>query len=472
MGISIISVGVPIADENIQEYHLSSNISLLDADIVLFRPTFARLYHTYSQYQGSPALDDHDSFKLRGYVSHWKREIRECIDAGKTVIVFLGPLETVFVATGEHSYSGTGRSRVTTRHVEPLTNYASIPVDLTPIATSGRGMQLAARGAEFLATYWSEFGELSSYRSTFSTPKVAPLVITKTGSKTVGTAVRSQKSAGAIVLLPDMDFVDKDFVGSDGGWNDAGRQFSHRLVAALTHLDRALKSTDASTAPPDWTRAAAYKLEAEDQLGSELARIEAEIARVAEEKAEIQLKLTEATKLKGLLFEKGKPLEAAILEALRILGFDASGLREAESEFDAVFSSDEGRFVGEAEGKDSKAISIDKLRQLSMNIHEDLQRDDVSEPAKAVLFGNAYRLSPPADRDEFFTEKCVSVAKATSVTLVPTTQLFSVAQYLLKVDDPDFAAACRASLISGAGPVAFPGIPALDDEGDEVTSAD
>jgi hypothetical protein len=47
-----------------------------------------------------------------------------------------------------------------------------------------------------------------------------------------------------------------------------------------------------------------------------------------------------------------------------------------------VFESEEGRLIGEAEGKDNKAINVDKLRQLSMNIHEDIQREEVTTPAK------------------------------------------------------------------------------------------
>ena len=52
----------------------------------------------------------------------------------------------------------------------------------------------------------------------------------------------------------------------------------------------------------------------------------------------------------------------------------------------------EGRCIGEAEGRDNRAIGIDKMRQLEVNVLEDLSRDEVSEPAKGVLFGNAYRL--------------------------------------------------------------------------------
>ena len=95
-------------------------------------------------------------------------------------------------------------------------------------------------------------------------------------------------------------------------------------------------------------------------------------------------------RLRGLLFEKGKPLEEAIIEGLRKLGFTAEPFKDDGSEFDVVFESPEGRLIDEAEGKDNKAVNVDKLRQLQMNIHEDLLRDSVAEPAKPVLFGNAH----------------------------------------------------------------------------------
>ena len=84
--------------------------------------------------------------------------------------------------------------------------------------------------------------------------------------------------------------------------------------------------------------------------------------------------------------------------------------------------------LGEAEVKDSKAINIDKLRQLEMNIHENLERHEVNTPAKGVLFWNAYRLQELGERSEFFTTECVSAANRSQTALVRTTDLFRVAQ--------------------------------------------
>jgi hypothetical protein len=121
-----------------------------------------------------------------------------------------------------------------------------------------------------------------------------------------------------------------------------------------------------------------------------------------------------------------------------------------------VFQSQEGRLIGEAEGKDNRAINVDKLRQLAMNIHEDLSREDVREPAKPVLFGNGQRLTPVEARDQIFTAKCIAAAQATSTALVSTTDLFRAVQHVLETGDAAFAADCRKTILLSTGPVAFP----------------
>jgi len=57
----------------------------------------------------------------------------------------------------------------------------------------------------------------------------------------------------------------------------------------------------------------------------------------------------------------------------------------------------------------------DKLRQLLMTIHEDLQRESITAPAKPVLFGNGFRLHPLSERADPFTGKCYSAATTSSI---------------------------------------------------------
>lgn len=109
-------------------------------------------------------------------------------------------------------------------------------------------------------------------------------------------------------------------------------------------------------------------------------------------------------------------MEDAIFEALRLIGFKANNYKDELSEFDVVFISLEGRFLGEAEGRDNSAINIDKLSQLERNLQEDFQKDDVKNYAHEVLFGNAYRLKPPPERRDFFTEKCLTGARRAGIS--------------------------------------------------------
>ena len=98
-----------------------------------------------------------------------------------------------------------------------------------------------------------------------------------------------------------------------------------------------------------------------------------------------------------------------------------------------------------------------------MNVHEDFSRDGVTEMAKGVLFGNAYRLRALPDRGYYFTEKVTTAAKSNGFALVRTPDLFDVAKYLSNRVDDEFSKKCREAILSASGEVVlFPAIPAED----------
>jgi hypothetical protein len=206
---------------------------------------------------------------------------------------------------------------------------------------------------------------------------------------------------------------------------------------------------------------AKYRMPEENRL---LAKIEAcvtQIESLQTERTKLEEKLEGAGNLRRLLFEQGKALEMTVLEAMRLFGFQAEPLKNAESEFDAVLVSPEGRALGEAEGKDRKAINIDKFSQLERNLQEDFAHDAVEKHAKGILFGNAHRLMPLSERGEFFTAKCMSAAKRIGAALVRTPDLFEPAKYLKHhPGDVSYAGKCRAAIMSAEGDiVVFPPVP-------------
>ncbi len=456
----ILTIGFSLYGDDAEYCEFGSETSLLDWDIILIQPDISEyLYGGSDYYQGKKCLSDHDSFTLKSKTDHWKREIKVAIDHGKLVIVFLEKLQEVFIATGEKQYSGTGKNRQTTRIVASHTNYDMLPISLKVTNSKGKEIKLASKKSEVVSSYWSSLSENSSYQVLVD-GAVVPCLQTKYGDKTVGFILNSSNSNGALLGLPNINFSDDSFFDEDlDEWSLIGQQFSHIFIKQIVSLEKAVKQQGDLTIEPTWAKVDQFRLKSEEIAHNKLLNLEERLSKIASEKDEVLAKLNQLSKLRNLLFEKGKPLELAILDALRILGFSVSQYEDSDSEFDAVFESDEGRLIGEVEGKDNKAVNIDKLRQLALNIHEDLQREEVSAPAKSVLFGNAYRLSPLIERQNPFTEKCISAASVSSTALVFTPDLFVVARYLHDNKNARFSKQCRKAILNTVGRVEFPQIP-------------
>jgi len=468
----ILTIGLELASNDTKFASFRSNTSLLDWDVVLFKPDIEDFYRYGDYFQGKPSLNDSSSFQLKECCEHWRREIKQAVEAGKTVLVFLPALQPVYVDTGQRTYSGTGRNQKTTRHVAEYDNYQAIPAALTPVSATGTEMKLSPSTADLLAPYWNEFKDVSGYKVLLTAVKIPACVVTRTGEKAVGALYRSKSSAGTLLLLPNIDFYADSFVKSKGEkqtWTPAAGQFAARMVAAVVALDKALRAASDVTPEPAWAADARFSLGTETSLRMQLLQSERQVEEAQKRKEALAEQLRAAGAPRALLYEKGKPLENAIIEALRLLGFKAEPFKDSGSEFDVVFESLEGRLIGEAEGKDSKPINIDKLRQLSMNIHEDLQRESVAKPAKAVLFGNGFRLQSLKERGDPFTDKCQTAAMSSSTALVFTPDLFSVVQYLVAHPDDAFAQACRNAVLTATGRVMFPPPPATAPVGAEAT---
>ena len=467
---TVFTVGIELPGHVGEYVEFSSDKSLLDADIVVFLPNMSDVHDSSGgYYKGKRCYGDHASFELKERIAHWRREIRAAVDSGKTVFFLLNDKDEVFVDSGQRTHSGTGRNAQTTRIVEPCSNYDVLPSGIEITATSGRVMTLSDK-ATILRTYWDTFGELSYYKAIIVGPITTPLVLSKDRKYVFGAIVRLKGSTGNLVLLPDIPFSELPGLSTRKAgkfyWTKKATGLGQQFLQAILGIDDELRSQAARTPVPSWVNDRVFDLPAERKINEMLLRLEQKKQELQKEEIALKQRLNEEILLKGLLYEQGEALESAIIRALILLGFTASRFRDSDSEFDVVFNSPEGRFVGEAEGKDSKPINIDKLRQLEMNIHEDFAREGIKDMAKPVLFGNAVRLSVPTERKEFFTEKCMTAAKRMGCALVHTPDLFQVSCYLSKTPNSEFARQCREALLSTNGDiVTFPSVS--EPEGEE-----
>ena len=241
-------------------------------------------------------------------------------------------------------------------------------------------------------------------------------------------------------------------------WTFAAVDFGKNFVRTLIDIDGALRGSVEASPPPDWVAENEYRLESETELTSKISAISEEIEKLGKEKLTLSDRLRKEKQLKGLLFEKGKPLENAVIEALKILGYMAENYDDGNLELDQVIVDPDGeRYIGETEGKDSKAINIVKFRQLQSSMQEYLEREDVTGPASGILFGNGFRFTHPEKREKPFTKKCLEGAKAQNLILVRTPDLFKAAKYLRENGDEEFARKCRKAILRSRGKtVRFP----------------
>jgi len=197
-------------------------------------------------------------------------------------------------------------------------------------------MKLVPIGAEVLAPYWNEFGPLSEYKVVLAAETAGVCLTTKTGEKPVGAIARSKSSAGTLVLAPDVDFHPTHFTKKEGKervWTDAAKQFAARLISAIVALDKALHSSAEVTPEPTWALDPAFALASEQSLRAELLEAERLVEEAQRKKEELQDSLSGAGSARALLYEKGKPLEQAIIQALRTLAIHGEAVSAAQIAF-------------------------------------------------------------------------------------------------------------------------------------------
>ncbi len=279
--------------------------------------------------------------------------------------------------------------------------------------------------------------------------KNLPLMVTSSGDRCVASWIKG--SSGHFILLPALDLEN-----SNQG---------NALIDCLVQIHKVLRSGTTRTPQPDWCKTEMYILEGEKILLCRVTKIEEEIHKLKIEHDSSIQDLEKQTLPRALLYETGKALESAVIDAMETFGFRADRYSDNESDFDIVFESAEGRCLGEVEGKDNKAINIQKFQQLERHIHEDLDKSEIAEPAKGVLFGNPFRLTEPDNRKQpLFTVTVCQASKRTGTALVHTPDMFPLVKYLKCIRDSSFSEKIRKAIVESEGEIVkFPDVPSMKD---------
>lgn len=468
---SIATVGYQIPGHSDELIAFTSRKSLMDYDIIFFAPVLP-YYETSSAgdgyYQGKVCYGDSGSFRLKGDLEHWKNELTNALRAGKTVFFLLAEKEEFFADTGQRSYSGTGRNRSTTINVSPGNNYQLVPTSVGSVCV-GSGKHIIFSGNPHFKSFYEKFKDNLEYKLYLeNVPKSDAIFTGKDKSKILGFMMKV--GGGNFIALPYIEYdydafteTKKDKKGKEKSyWKKEAMKFGSDLVQSLLEIDVSIQNYSDRTPPPTWASDKKYLQKKEREFLEKITINSETIKQLTDANLQLQADMEEEGLLKFLLYEQGKPLERAVSRALEILGFSAENYDDGELEMDQIiFGPEKVRCIGECEGKDSKDINIDKLRQLVESLNADLYRDEVSERASGILFGNAQRLLSPESRTLDFTEKCKKSAEREKIALVRTIDLYVVSAYLNETEDEAFKKKCREAIYNAFGKIIeFPPIPA------------
>ena len=450
----VVGFGTFPSGTQVKFYSHEQRVSLDDADAVLFAlPSPPSTYNPRTResrkYKNRPILNDEESFRYRELIFRWSSELNSAVAAGKTVFVPLTSPEVVYTTADEARDAEAIRRGQ--RFVKRQTNLDVLPSKLEHVVPGFGDEFRTTPRSRILDPYWEKIGPISRYEFHFALQDpLVPLLTTRNPNHVVSALVE-YVGHGNLVLIPAVDPRKRERLSVPTEL--------HRLAHLLLQVHEQLKS-GAGTPPPDWVQATRYETTEQRRLRGEYLQAQAAEVEARKQQQQLQASLEDASVLQGLLFAQGRPLQDAVIRGLKVMGIEAEGFADGESEFDAVFTIDGQRMLGEAEGRDSKAIAIDKITQLERNVAEDFARDGVEEYAHGVLFGNPQRLVAPGDRTETFTDKCISSAKRNCFALVLTHTMFGPVAYLEESGDTDYAAKCRAALVAAKGEVVeFPEVP-------------
>lgn len=427
-----------------------SGSSLNDYDIIFFNPTFP--YYSREHFSaGGSCISIESSRQAQSSIRHWSSEIQQALAQGKTIFFLLSEYQVDQIATGS-----TLTKNQRTFHTSSINNYSVLPISLVPRNSNGSKINLKdSRFTDLFKTLKDEM----QYKVILPENTGVPIFTSNGDVGLLGSLLHVEGMPGNLILLPYFDISNEvKELKTKTVWNKKALGIATSLIKQFTSIDNQLRKQSEATPKPEW-------VSEQPEPGVTLAinrQIEETAKKISTLKAKgeaLRSDYEKSLSYQALLYETGAALEQVIEQTLELLGYNVSNFRSGNLEIDHIIvGPSELRMIGESEGKDTSAVGISKFRQLESNIGEDFERDEVSAPAKGIIFGNGFRFTRPSDREIQFTDKCITNAKRLGTALVQTSDLYPIAVHIIdNPEDEKFRQACRDALESTVGEVvSFP----------------
>jgi len=462
MNKKIITIGYEVPGQSDNYIGFDSRKSLMDADILIISPEFFTPdnYGYVSFNAGGGCYNPTTSSDYENKILRLNKELIDYLHSGKTVFLILAEKKDFYLSNGTSS----PRKGQTNYNTYKKSNYSFLPINLG-VLTSASGKAIEFSGNSMFSNFYREFKENLEYQLYIENKNDLQIIFTgKDKTKILGAVYKI--GIGHVVALPCLEYDEDKFIkydekGDKQFWTEDAIKFGYRLRDCLIAIDQKLTSDSEKTPTPKWANKKDFLLKNASIIEKIIEKNLKKVNEINLKNEQLEKEFVDKNSLKDLLFEQGKSLEKAVIKALIILGYHAENYNDGILEIDQVITSPENhRYIGECEGKDDKDINITKFRQLLESLNADFEREDVSEKAYGILFGNPQRLIEPNKRNLDFTKKCKVGANREKIALIKTVDLFFVAQYLSENKNEKFKKDCRDAIYKGLGEIVkFPQIP-------------
>ncbi|CAM5677747.1 hypothetical protein STENM36S_08171 [Streptomyces tendae] len=460
MATRVLALDVYLNAPGVTHDNFRSAATIFEYDVVFWDP--ANTLDTYQfsigdpYYKGDPRIADHETNSLAQDLIRRRNEFKEFITMGRTLVIFTAPAQHFWYDTGKRDKSGTGRNQKVTTLVDRMDLMeAAIPAKFR--VSPAEGARISARQSSFRPLL-SGTPDRWWYRAILEEYPGEPLAVVSGTSKCVG-SIKRYTDGGMLLLLPDLQGPDHPDSSENVEELDADEP-SVPLEELTEEPEEDLEADKASLelitwveslrtqnreAPPPWLQR--YQFSEDAETARKIAELEAEKAEILAKVESLQGDKEISDAWKRLLYATGDELETQVLEAFRILGFQAE--RGPEGRADIVLHLDTKHAVVEVKGLNGSAAEKNAA-QLEKWISEEMLSG--SGRVKGILVVNSYRHIPPEERSSpAFPHQMVTFSTPREHCLVTSVQLLAMVRAV--VEDPSKAPSISEELLDTTGVV-------------------
>ncbi|SCF29447.1 hypothetical protein GA0074695_5255 [Micromonospora viridifaciens] len=416
-------------DETVRS-SFSGDISVFDFDVVFWDPaaSLGSYVNSFFQatHQGLPSLSDDLSVRIKADAKRRREEFVEFVNGGRVLVVFTCPPQRCYVDTGRRSYSGTGRNRTTTRHVELFDLLSALPVDGWDISQAS-GSRISITGGGPISSVMKKYKGRLSYKAVMTTHPGVPLARV-TGTERIVSFIQGGKKDGYLILLPAVDFRagdsqveddepdgdEEEAPSAEDPWLPAAYDFQLDLLTAIGELNGAK-----DVARPTW--ASRYATDGLQRLRREIVEQQKQIEEARAKLADLQ-KQSELIEARDQLYlGSGRALELEVKDVLELLGGVVTEPEPGRDDWKVSFP-DGQQAVVEVKGV-SKSAAEKHAAQLEKWVANTFEESGVSP--KGILVVNTWREKPLDERTEDdFPNQMIPYSTSRGHCLITGLQLF------------------------------------------------